>query len=57
MNYEISFQERAKLGMEMLSNQPLVTLQEAREQAIQVEKQTQTQKEEKLMQYINNETL
>jgi len=26
MNYELSFQERAKLGMEQLSKQPPVTL-------------------------------
>lgn len=33
MNYKISFQERAKLGMEMLSKQLPVTLEEARAQA------------------------
>lgn len=33
MNYKISFQERAKLGMEMLSKQKPVTLEEARAQA------------------------
>ena len=32
MNYKISFQERAKLGMEMLSKQSPVTLEEARAQ-------------------------
>lgn len=32
-NYKISFQERAKLGMEMLSKRSPVTLEEAREQA------------------------
>jgi hypothetical protein len=33
MNYKISFQERAKLGMEMLSKRSPVTLEEARAQA------------------------
>ncbi|WP_229734147.1 hypothetical protein [Flavobacterium orientale] len=33
MNYNISFQERAKLGMEILSKQSPVTLEEARAQA------------------------
>lgn len=33
MNYKISFQERAKLGMEMLSKKSPVTLEEARAQA------------------------
>lgn len=33
MNYKISFQERAKLGMEELSKQSPVTLSMAREQA------------------------
>ena len=32
MNYKISFQERAKLGMELLSKQQPVTLKEAKEQ-------------------------
>ncbi|MVO09119.1 hypothetical protein GOQ30_08090 [Flavobacterium sp. TP390] len=33
MNYKISFQERAKLGMEILSKQSPITLEEARAQA------------------------
>jgi hypothetical protein len=33
MNYKISFQERAKLGMEMLSKQSSITLEKARVQA------------------------
>ena len=33
MNYNISFQERAKLGMEILSKQSPVTLEKARAQA------------------------
>jgi hypothetical protein len=32
MNYKISFKERAKLGMEMLSKRSPVTLEEARAQ-------------------------
>jgi hypothetical protein len=34
MEYSISFQERAKLGMEQLSGQSPVTLEEARAQAL-----------------------
>ncbi len=33
MKSELSFQERAKLGMEQLSKQPPVTLEKARQQA------------------------
>jgi hypothetical protein len=33
MNYKISFQERARLGMEILSKQSPVTLEKARAQA------------------------
>ncbi len=33
MNYKISFQERAKLGMEILSKKSPVTLEQARAQA------------------------
>jgi hypothetical protein len=36
MNYKISFQERAKLGMEMLSKQLPVTLEEAKAQALRL---------------------
>ncbi|WP_165587173.1 hypothetical protein [Flavobacterium sp. MEB061] len=32
MNYKISFQERAKLGMEILAKQGPVTLEQARAQ-------------------------
>jgi hypothetical protein len=32
MNSELSFKERAKLAMELLSKQPPVTLEEARKQ-------------------------
>jgi hypothetical protein len=33
MNYKISFKKRAKLSLEMLKNQLLITLEEARKQA------------------------
>lgn len=33
MNYKISFQERARLGMEQLAKQKGVTLEQARAQA------------------------
>ncbi len=33
MNYKISFQERSKIGMEILSKQSPVTLEKARAQA------------------------
>ncbi|GAA4059850.1 hypothetical protein GCM10022389_00050 [Flavobacterium cheonanense] len=33
MNYKISFQERAKIGFEILSKQKPVTIEEARAQA------------------------
>jgi hypothetical protein len=33
MNYNISFQERAKIGMKILSKQSPVTLEKARAQA------------------------
>jgi len=36
MNCKISFAERAKLAMEILSKQPPVTLEDAREQARRV---------------------
>jgi hypothetical protein len=34
MKYNVSFQERAKLGMAQISKQPSVTLQAARNQAL-----------------------
>jgi len=34
MKYNVSFQERAKLGMEQISKQPLTTLEKARNQAL-----------------------
>ena len=36
MNYKISFQERAKLGMEMLSKRSPVSLEDAKLQAMQL---------------------
>ncbi|SIS32843.1 hypothetical protein SAMN05421639_102393 [Chryseobacterium shigense] len=33
MNYKISFQERARLGMDMLSKKSPVTLEQAKSQA------------------------
>ncbi|MET3030759.1 hypothetical protein [Flavobacterium johnsoniae] len=41
MNYKISFKERAKLGMEILSKQSPVTLEKAR---AQVERLSQASK-------------
>lgn len=38
MNYNLSFQERAKLSMEHLSKQQPVTLQEAKAQAVWLKK-------------------
>jgi hypothetical protein len=34
MKYDVSFQERAQLGMEQISKQPLTTLEKARGQAL-----------------------
>ena len=44
MNLEISFAERAKLAMELLSKQSPVTLKEARSQAIRVKNRSQSKK-------------
>ncbi|WP_374443593.1 hypothetical protein [Epilithonimonas sp.] len=46
MNYNISFQDRAKLSLELLSKQSSVTLQEAKNQAKRLSK-TSTSKEKK----------
>ena len=46
MNYTISFQERAKLGLEQLSKQSPVTLEEGRAQAGRL-KQASKSKEKK----------
>ena len=42
MNYNISFQERAKLGMEILSKQSPVTLEKARAQAKRLSQASQS---------------
>lgn len=42
MNYKISFQERARSGMEILSKQSPVTLEKARNQAEQLRKASQS---------------
>jgi hypothetical protein len=44
MDYNLSFQERAKLGMEMLSKQRCFTLEEKRAQAKRVREQCQKPK-------------
>jgi len=45
MNYKISFQERAKLGMEMLSKRSPVTLEEARAQVKWLKEMSTSRKE------------
>ena len=45
MNYKISFEERAKIGMEMLSKQPPVTLEQARAQAKWLKEMSASKKE------------
>ena len=45
MNYKISFQERAKIGMEMLSKQPPVTLEQAKAQAKWLKEMSASKKE------------
>jgi hypothetical protein len=42
MNYKISFQERAKLGMEVLSKQSPVTLEKARAQVARLKEESQS---------------
>jgi Fe-S cluster assembly ATPase SufC len=42
MNYKLSFQERAKLGMEQLAKQKPVTIEEARAQAERLRKASQS---------------
>lgn len=46
MNYKLTFQERAKIGMEKLAKQEPVTLEEARAQAKWL-KELSTSKEKK----------
>lgn len=45
MNYKISFEERAKIGMEMLSRQPPVTFEQARAQAKWLKEMSTSKKE------------
>ncbi len=42
MNYNVSFQERTRLGMEQLSKQQPVTLKEAKEQVNWLKSQSST---------------
>jgi hypothetical protein len=58
MKYDVSFQERAKLGMAQISTQPSVTLEQAKSQALWI-KQTSVSKKKKrrLRQYIENQGL
>jgi hypothetical protein len=42
MNYTISFQERVKLGLEQLSKQSPVTLEMARQQALNLKSQSKS---------------
>ncbi|WP_314810632.1 hypothetical protein [Capnocytophaga granulosa] len=44
MNLKMSFTERAKLAMELLSKQSPVTLKEAKAQAIRVKNRSQSKK-------------
>lgn len=44
MNLEISFAERAKLAMELLSKQSPITLEEAKAQAKRVKNRSQSKK-------------
>ncbi len=46
MNYNISFQERAKMGMEIISKQPPVSLEAAKKQVENLKKMS-TQKNKK----------
>ncbi|MCP2027881.1 hypothetical protein L1276_003041 [Flavobacterium sp. HSC-32F16] len=54
MNYKISFQERAKLGMEILSKQSPVTLEKARAQA---ERLSQASKSKVKKHFINDDLI
>jgi hypothetical protein len=46
MKYNISFQERAKLSMEILSKQSLVSLEEAKQQVIWLKKISTSKKKQ-----------
>ncbi len=47
MNYNMSFQERAQLGLEELSNQSPVTLEIAREQAARLKSKSTSKNKKK----------
>lgn len=54
MSYKLLFAERAKLAMEILSKQPPVTLEEAREQARKVrERSTSKMKKQRALALVN----
>ena len=58
MSYKLSFAERAKLAMEILSKQPPVTLEEAREQARKVrERSTSKTKKQRALALVNGQKL
>jgi len=48
MNYKITFQERAKLGLEILSKQSPVTLKKARAQAASLKQASKSQVKKQL---------
>lgn len=56
MNYNISFQERAKLSMAILSKQSSISLEEAKKQAEWLKKNSQSKKQEekKLIKWIED---
>ena len=47
MNYKMSFQERAKLGMEQLSKQSQITLEMARNQVQKLKTQSKSENKKK----------
>ncbi len=51
MNYKMSFQERARLGMEMLAKQRPFTLEEKREQVIRVKIRGSSKNKEEEVKY------
>ncbi len=48
MNYKLSFQERAKIGLEQLAKQKPVTIEEARAQAERLRKASQSKDKKQL---------
>ena len=53
MTYKISFQERAKLGMELLSKQSPTTLKKARQQAQKLREMTKSNNKKTQISEIN----